>query len=199
MTGFFHIEKPGTVLSTHDRITLTLDNGDELRFADARRFGFVRLVTLAGPEAMPLELAELGPEPLSRAFTGKVMLERARNRKCPVKVFIMDQTVVVGVGNIYASEALFLAGIDPRRHAGTLDGAEWTRLVAAVKAVLRSAVRKGGSTIKNYRTVDGSEGGFQQTLKVYGKRDETCPICGCEVETIRLGGRSTFFCPDCQR
>ena len=198
MTGYFHLETVDAPLEKHDRVALVLRGGDELRYADARRFGFVVPVELPEPGGFPAELSHLGPEPLARAFSGGAMLERARGRACPVKVFIMDQEVVVGVGNIYASEALFAAGIDPRRAAGDLDIAEWNRLVAEIKAVLRYAIRKGGSTIRNYRTVDGSEGGFQRTLKIYGKTDGECPVCGGPVHVIRQGGRSTFFCPECQ-
>lgn len=198
MTGYFHLEAVAAPLEKHDRVALVLRGGDELRYADARRFGFVVPAELPEPGGFPPELAHLGPEPLGRSFTGRLMLERARCRACPVKVFIMDQGVVVGVGNIYASEALFSAGIDPRRAAGDLELDEWNRLVAEIKAVLRYAIRKGGSTIRNYRTVDGSEGGFQRTLKIYGKTGGECPACGGPVHVIRQGGRSTFFCPECQ-
>ena len=198
MTGFFHVEASDAALLKHDRVVFPLDRNEELRFADARRFGFVKAVTLPSPGGIPDELAALGPEPLERSFTGTVMRERARGRKGPVKTFIMDQAVVVGVGNIYASEALHAAGVDPRRSAASLSVKEWTRLVAEIKATLRQAIRKGGSTIKNYRTVDGSEGGFQRALRVYGRAGKECPGCGGMVETIRLGGRSTFFCPHCQ-
>lgn len=111
----------------------------------------------------------------------------------------MDQAVVVGVGNIYASEAFFAAGIDPRRMAGDLTGEECILLAEKIKAVLRDAIRKGGSTIRNYRTVDGTEGAFQRSLMIYGKKGGTCPVCGTPVATVRQGGRSTFFCPNCQR
>lgn len=199
MTGFFHLEPAGSELLKHDRAVFPLDGGEELRYSDARRFGFVDLVALAEPGEWPAELAGLGLEPLGRGFGAAVMAARSRGRKCPVKNFIMDQAVVVGVGNIYASEALHLAGIDPRRAAGNLSSDEWERLVKAVKSVLRRAVRAGGSTIRNYRTVDGGEGGFQRALHVYGRKGDVCAVCGAEVSMIRQGGRSTFFCPGCQR
>lgn len=198
MTGYFHIDPASEPRHKHDRVVFLMDRGDELRYADARRFGFVKPVRLSA-EGIPEELARLGPEPLDRAFTGKAMLRRAEGRTCPVKVFIMDQEVVVGVGNIYASEALFLSGIDPRRAAGDLALEEWTRLVAKIKVVLRDAIKSGGSTIRNYRTVDGSEGGFQRVLRVYGRAGEFCSVCGNGVELVRLGGRSTFFCSRCQK
>lgn len=198
MTGQFRIEPATEAALRHDRVAFSLAGGEELRYADARRFGFVLLAANDGPDGYPSQLADLGPEPLGRGFAARAMLERAYGRKCPVKTFIMDQAVVVGVGNIYASEALFAAGVDPRRAAADLTPDEWGRLVAQIKAVLRQAVRKGGSTIKNYRSVDGSEGGFQRVLKVYGRGGDACPDCGTPVATVRLGGRSTFFCPRCQ-
>lgn len=199
MTGFFHIEPAAIPRHRHDRIAFLLDGGEELRYADARRFGFVVLTSLSGPERWPEELADLGPEPLERRFSGRALAARAAGRRTPVKVFIMDQRVTVGVGNIYASEALHAAGIDPRRPVGDVALGEWNRIAAEIKAVLRKAIRQGGSTIKNYRTVNGSEGGFQRELRAYGKKNGTCPDCGAGVETIRLGGRSTFFCPVCQK
>lgn len=199
MTGYFHVESAGSERHKHERVVFHLRGGDELRFADARRFGFVKAVTLPEPGGCPDELAHLGVEPLCRLFSARAMRERAAaRRKCPVKVFVMDQAVVVGVGNIYASEALFAAGIDPCRPASDLSEEEWRRLVDAIKTVLRKAIRKGGSTIRNYRTVDGSEGAFQRALNVYGKAGEACPVCGTDVKTMRQGGRSTFYCPHCQ-
>ncbi len=198
MTGCFRVEPADSPRHRHDRVYFPLDRGEELRYADARRFGFVKPVTLSGPGGLPEELAGLGPEPLDRRFTGRVLMERAAGRRSPVKIFIMDQAVVVGVGNIYASEALFLAGVHPKRPASDLSPEEWIRLVAKIKAVLRDAIRQGGSTIRSYRTVDGSEGGFQQALRVYGRAGQPCPVCGSPVEALRLGGRSTFFCPECQ-
>lgn len=199
MTGYFHMEAAESPLEKHDRAVLLFGGGEELRFADARRFGFVDLAELPGSGEWPAEFAALGVEPLGRAFTGRALRAVAENRKCPVKVFIMDQRIVVGVGNIYASEALHLAGIDPRRAAGSLSPGEWDGLAKAIKAILRKAVRKGGSTIRNYRTVDGSEGLFQRHLRIYGKADDVCPVCGGPVHVTRQAGRSTFFCPECQR
>lgn len=199
MTGYFHMEPADALLHQHDRLVFSLRGGEELRFSDARRFGFVQLVELPCQDGMPVELHALGPEPLEKRFTGNTLQEKAEGRKCPVKVFIMDQEVVVGVGNIYASEALHAAGVDPRRAASNLTGEEWGRVVAEIKAVLRRAIRRGGSTIRNYRGVDGSEGRFQRSLRIYGKTGGECPDCGETVQVIRLGGRSTFFCPKCQK
>ncbi|MDR3211929.1 MAG: bifunctional DNA-formamidopyrimidine glycosylase/DNA-(apurinic or apyrimidinic site) lyase [Planctomycetota bacterium] len=198
MTGSFRLEKPGVEVGKHDRIVLTLADGEELRYADPRRFGFLKPVGLEGQERWPPELARLGPEPLDPAFRASVLEARAVGRRTPVKTFIMDQATVVGVGNIYASEALFRSRIDPRRLAKDLSSAEWRRLVAAIRKILRQAIQSGGSSIRNYRRVDGREGGFQRSLQVYGRGGESCPACDGEVEIIRQGGRSTFFCPRCQ-
>lgn len=199
MTGSFRVERSRTPPHKHDRAVIVLDNGDELRYRDARRFGFIKPVDIDEFGADPAELRGLGPEPLSRGFTGRTLHSRAARRTTPVKALLMDQGVVAGVGNIYASEALHAAGIDPRRPAADLDGDEWARVAAEVKAVLRKSIGKGGSTIRSYRGVDGAEGGFQLSLKVYGKRGEACPRCRGTIEAIRQGGRSTFFCRHCQR
>ncbi|MCC8167425.1 MAG: bifunctional DNA-formamidopyrimidine glycosylase/DNA-(apurinic or apyrimidinic site) lyase [Planctomycetes bacterium] len=199
MTGSFRIVPDLEPYEKHDRLAIGLDNGESLRFADMRRFGFVKLVRLDSGTGEPDEFARLGPEPLDRTFTGRELWRRCEGRTCPIKNHIMNQEVVVGVGNIYASEALFIAGISPERPAGELDRAEADALVAAIKKVLRAAIRSGGSTIRNYRTVDGREGGFQRVIRVYGRAGERCRRCGGTVASIRQGGRSTFYCPTCQR
>ncbi len=199
MTGSFRIEPATEPFQKHDRLAIGLDGGESLRFADMRRFGFVKLVGLDPATGDPDDFARLGPEPLGRSFTGRELLRRSAGRTCPIKNHIMNQEVVVGVGNIYASEALFIAGISPERPAGDLAPAEADALVAAIKKVLRAAIRSGGSTIQNYRTVDGREGGFQRVIRVYGRAGERCRRCGGTVASIRQGGRSTFFCPGCQR
>lgn len=199
MTGFFHIDPAATPPEKHERLAVALTDGSELRFCDARRFGFVALSKLEQGGEWPEELSHLGPEPLEKSFSAKAMLHRAVGRKVPIKTFIMDQPVVVGVGNIYASEALFAARIHPCRRAGDLTLREWTVLVSEIKKVLRKALRSGGSTIRNYRTVDGSEGFFQRSLRVYGKASAPCPVCSTPITTLRLSGRSSFLCPNCQR
>lgn len=198
MTGSFRLENARQPVEKHDRIALLFANGQELRYADARRFGFVQLVRYPPSGGDPEELARLGPEPLGRGFTARAMLERAGGRRCPVKVFLMDQEVVAGVGNIYATEALFLAGVSPLRLAGEVGLGEWRRIVGETKKVLRGAIKAGGSTIRDYRGLDGGEGAFQRALRLYGRKDGRCPRCGTEIVTLRVGGRGTFYCPHCQ-
>ena len=198
MTGSFRICPIQEEPAKHDRVHFRLDQGEELRFADARRFGFVQPVTLREAGGLPVELASLGPEPLSREFSAKSMLNHATRRKMPIKPFIMDQTVVVGVGNIYANEALFAAGINPTRPALSLNPDEWRRLTKAIRQILREAIKRGGSSIRTYRQVDGNEGAFQLSLQVYGKANTPCPRCNAPLITERQSGRSTFFCGKCQ-
>lgn len=198
MTGSLRVEAADIARHPHDRAALLFADGDELRFSDARRFGFMQLIDLPCRDGLPAALDKLGPEPLERRFTGDTLAVRAAGRSCAVKVFVMDQSVVVGVGNIYASEALHAAGVDPRRSAASLSAEEWGAVVREIKAVLRRAIKSGGSTIRDYRGVDGSEGRFQRELRIYGKAGKPCPVCGSDIETVRLGGRSTFYCRRCQ-
>lgn len=199
MTGSFRVEPANLPRQGHDRAAFPLSDGNELRYADPRRFGFVKPVELPVPGGDPEDLSRLGPEPLDRSFTGKILFAVSRQRRTPVKVFLMDQEVVAGVGNIYASEALHAAEIDPARIAGELSMAECARVATEVKRVLRKSIGRGGSTIKDYRRVDGNEGKFQLSLKVYGRAGLSCARCGGTVAVSRQGGRSTFYCPDCQR
>lgn len=198
MTGAFHLAPADQQPDKHDRVSLTFVDGMELRFRDARRFGFVSLTRLPCAGADPSELGAIGYEPLDRSFSAKSIAEKAKRRTSAVKTFIMDQRIVAGVGNIYASEALFMAGVHPGRQTGAITSGEWKKIVAAIKNVLRQAIKAGGSTINNYRTVDGSEGGFQRRLRVYGRKGGACPRCGGIIAMARMGGRSSFYCPDCQ-
>jgi formamidopyrimidine-DNA glycosylase len=173
-----------------------LRGGHALRFHDPRRFGAV-LWTTAPAEQHPL-LKDLGPEPLERDFTGDYLFERSRARKIAVKLFIMDSHSVVGVGNIYANEALFLAGIRPGVAAGRLTRARCAALVAAIQDVLRAAIEQGGTTLRDFVGGDGKPGYFAQQLHVYGRADQPCTTCGTPVRGTRQGQRSTCYCPQCQ-
>jgi formamidopyrimidine-DNA glycosylase len=151
------------------------------------------------PEAWRAWEARLGVEPLGTQFTAKWLREEAARSRVAIKVWLMDQRHVVGVGNIYASEALFRAKLDPRRPAHTLTAAEARRLHDAVRAVLQDAIHFRGTTLIDYRDASGERGGFAERLKVYGRAGEPCPVCGTPIERIVQGGRSTFFCPRCQK
>jgi len=201
MTGAFRIEPADAPASRHDRVAWVLSDGRVWRFADVRRFGSVQPCELPGAGATPACLQHLGPEPLGSAFTGDYLHCATRGRRRPIKNLIMDQGVVVGVGNIYANEALFRAGLRPRRASGRLSRAACLRLVAAVKEVLEEAISYGGTTISDYRQVDGTEGKFRTRLDAYGRHGEPCPRCGdgALIRRVVLGGRASFYCPRCQR
>jgi formamidopyrimidine-DNA glycosylase len=168
-----------------------------LRLRDPRRFGAV-LWTREDPERHPL-IAPLGIEPLAPAFGGDWLHAATRKRGTAIKLFLMDSHVLVGVGNIYASESLFRAGIDPRTPAGRLSRKRCMRLAEAVKATLEAALAAGGSTLRDFIHSDGGAGWFQQQHNVYGREGEPCRVCGSRVRALRTGQRSTFFCPRCQR
>lgn len=198
MTGTLRLDEQDTAPGRHDHLDLELDDGRILRFRDPRRFG---LAVLRRPDenGRIAELAALAPEPLSDAFSGDYLHRISHGRKSPVKNFIMDQRRVVGVGNIYASESLFRAGIRPTLPAGKLSRPRCQRLVEAIRDILSAAIAAGGTTISDFHGVDGSEGAFVRALKVYGREGKPCPECGRPIRKTVLGGRSTFYCPGCQR
>jgi len=181
----------------HDHLDLVLDNGERLRLTDPRRFGAL-LWTEGDPAAHPL-LAALGPEPLGEGFDGDYLYSRTRGRRQAIKTLIMDSHVVVGVGNIYANEALFRAGIHPARPAGRISAARCERLAAAIRGVLAEAIELGGTTLRDFHASDGRPGYFRLQLAVYDRGAEPCRTCAGPIRVIRLGQRSTFYCPRCQR
>jgi len=171
--------------------------GRLLRYVDARRFGMLDVVD--GREADHRLLCRLGPEPFDAAFDGAALHARTRSRRTPIKSFLMDARNVVGVGNIYAAEALFRAGVRPTRTARRLDRRACDALAAAVRSTLAEAVRAGGTTIRDYVGVDEDAGRFQQRLAVYGRAGEPCRTCAATIRRVLLAGRATFYCPRCQR
>jgi formamidopyrimidine-DNA glycosylase len=197
MSGNLRVLPASTPRLTHDHFDLVLDSGETLRFNDPRRFGSLQLVE-GDPAKHPL-LRHLGPEPLEAGFDGGTLWRASRKRRVAVKQFIMDAKVVVGVGNIYASEALFRAGIRPGRQAGGLTRAECDRLAAAIRRVLAKAIEVGGTTLRDYVGVDGNPGYFRQKLFVYERAGEPCRKCGTPVRQRVQGQRSTYWCPACQK
>ena len=181
----------------HRRATLLLDTGAELTYRDVRRFGTWEL--LDEGHLRPYLAARLGPEPLAPSFTAARLGALAAGRRAPVKAFLLDQRRIAGVGNIYADEALWRAGIHPRKPACDLDGAEIVRLHRAVRAALRRGVELQGSTLRDYVTPDGADGGMQREFHVYGRLGEPCDRCGAPIERIVVAGRGTWLCPRCQR
>ena len=196
MSGVMRVLPADAPLGAHDHVDLGLDDGRVLRFTDPRRFG---CLLWQPPGAVHELLAGLGPEPLSDAFGGDTLFNASRGKKASVKVFLMDQSVVVGVGNIYAAEALFEAGIRPTTPAGRVTRERYARLAAAVKRILGYAIERGGTTLRDFLNPDGLPGYFEQELFVYGREGEACKVCGTALKGMRLGQRATVWCPRCQR
>jgi formamidopyrimidine-DNA glycosylase len=197
MSGSLRVLPADTPPGIHDHIDLVLDDGCCLRLKDPRRFGSLHW---AEPPVMahPL-LAQLGPEPLSPGFDGAHLHRLSRGRRAPVKTFIMDSHIVVGVGNIYASEALHRAGIHPRRPAGRIALPRYERLAAGIKTVLAAAIAEGGTSLRDFVQEDGNPGYFARALRVYGRAGLPCSDCGAPIRQQRIGQRSSFYCAACQR
>jgi len=197
MSGSLRRCAPGTPLKPHDHLVFHLDDGFEIRLHDPRRFGCCLPLT-EPPQLHPL-LAALGPEPLGEDFHGDMLFRLSRGRRAAVKAFIMNQQVVVGVGNIYASEALFLAGIRPGRAAGRVSRREYHDLVSQIRTVLTDAITQGGTTLRDFVREDGTHGYFRQQLRVYGREGQPCVTCATPIRNRRIGNRASTYCPRCQR
>jgi formamidopyrimidine-DNA glycosylase len=194
----------GAPLETHDHVVFETDAGDVIRFNDARRFGMMDLVASDDLASHKL-LCNLGPEPLGNRFDGKSLAASLKGRRTPIKAALLDQKVVAGLGNIYACEALFFAGLSPRRQAYTVQGGRAERLAWAVRDVLLRAIDAGGSSLRDFVQADGELGYFQHHWAVYGREGDACPGCDCDhrkpggVRRLVQSGRSTFYCPTRQR
>jgi formamidopyrimidine-DNA glycosylase len=197
MSGSLRVLPAGTLPRKHDHVDFEFDSGMVLRFNDPRRFGSIHFQR-AEAGLHPL-LRQLGVEPLSDEFTGAWLKRAACGRRLPVKSLLMDAKVVVGVGNIYANEALFLAGIRPTTAAGRVTLAGYERLAAAVRQVLAGAIAMGGTTLRDFVNQDGQPGYFRQSLYVYGREGLPCKCCGAVLRGVRIGQRATVFCRNCQR
>jgi formamidopyrimidine-DNA glycosylase len=197
MSGSLRLVKRDAPIRTHDHWDIRVDSGWVLRFHDPRRFGSL-LWTETDPTLHPL-LAKLAPEPLSDAFDGEYLFRATRKRSVAIKQLIMNSQLVVGVGNIYASEALFRAKVSPRRAARRLTRRETAALARAIKDVLGEAIKIGGTTLRDYVNADGAPGYFSQKLFVYERAGEACRVCKSPVRQFVQGQRSTYWCPTCQR
>lgn len=197
MSGSLRLVPDGTPLQKHDHVDLVFP-GTVLRFRDPRRFGTVLWHTDGPVELHPL-LAVLGVEPLSPQFDGDWLYAATRKRTTPIKPLLMDSHLLVGVGNIYASEALFRAGIAPTRAAGSIGRERCHRLAAAIRATLEESIAAGGSSVRDYVHSDGGAGSFQVICAVYGRENQPCRTCGTPIRALRQAGRTTFHCPRCQR
>jgi len=196
MTGSVFIVDRGAPAAIHDHVDIELDSGKVLRFRDPRRFGSFHLSRT--PLEHPL-LSKLGPEPLGDDFNGEYLWQKSRGRKVSIKQFIMNAQVVVGVGNIYASESLYLAGINPKRAAGRTARHRYDALADAIKDILARAIKAGGTTLRDFYGGDGEPGYFKQQLEVYDREGEHCRCCNTLITAFVQGQRSTYYCKSCQR
>lgn len=197
MSGRISLLQQDEPAQKHDHFEIHFKNGYILRLRDPRRFGAV--LWCEGEVGQHVLLQSLGPEPLEEAFSGELLYSKTRTRLAPVKNVIMDSTVVVGVGNIYASESLFRAGIHPEIAANRISKTRYQRLAEEIRATLQDALKAGGSSLRDFFGTDGNPGYFQQQYFVYGRTGQPCRKCGTAIKSIKLGQRSTFYCPACQR
>ena len=201
MSGSIRIHQAQPPIGKHDHIVLTMGSGmanaaeSWIVFNDPRRFGWLDLYR---GEVHPM-LVDMGPEPLGNSFSADHLVAALAGRKGPIKTALLDQALVAGIGNIYACEALFMAGLSPRRNAGTIRGGRADRLVAAIRSVLASAIEDGGTSLRDHVQPGGEIGYFVQRLTVYGRDGQLCGTCGATIRRIIQSGRSSFYCPDCQR
>jgi formamidopyrimidine-DNA glycosylase len=180
----------------HDHMQMEFENGPTIVFNDPRRFGFI---TLFLRSEVPSHFEGLGPEPLEKDFHAEYLFQASRKKNTPIKSFLLDQKTVAGLGNIYVCEALHRAGVSPRRKAGRTTMKESEKLVVAIRKILAEAIKAGGSTIRDYRNAEGDAGAFQLRFKVYGRAGLSCPKCKTEIKILRQAGRSSFWCPQCQK
>lgn len=200
MTGKLGIFSSGEAAQPHDHAVWSLDGDTEMRFNDVRRFGSLHL--LQPEEADDLEktvIRNTGPEPFDPSFNGSYLHEKAAGKSKPVKSFLMDNSTVAGIGNIYANESLFAAGIRPTKACGKVSRKKWQQLADEIRKVLLFAIECGGSTISDFLGASGEKGYFQINFKVYGKKNQPCPCCSTPLKQVKIGGRASFYCPRCQR
>lgn len=196
MSGSVRIVPHDSPIDKHDHLDIVMSNGKLLRYNDPRRFG--AWLWTDNLDEFHLFL-KLGPEPLSTQFNGEYLFKKSRKKTTPVKTFIMDNAVVVGVGNIYDNESLFLAKLHPTKPAGKLTKAQCQNLVEIIKQVLTKSIEQGGTTLKDFLQPDGRPGYFAQELMIYGHKGKPCPNCATSIETMVIGQRNTYFCPKCQK
>lgn len=198
MEGKYFFKKHGDKINKHEHIIFDLDNDEELRYMDTRKFGKMYLIKKedinnTGP------LKDLGLEPWDDNLTSEYLLNKYKNKRLPIKTVLLDQGIIVGIGNIYADEILFLTKINPLKKCNLLNKEECEKIIKYTREVLEKAIKMGGSTIRTYSSVDGVHGLFQNELLVHGKDKDACPECNNKIEKIRVGGRGTYYCPKCQK
>lgn len=200
MTGQLFWTRPDESVQTHCRVRLFMEDDRELRFVDQRTFGQMWAVPAGmSPEQIITGLQKLGPEPLSEAFTPDYLKTQLHHRMRPIKNALLDQSILAGVGNIYADEALFLSGIRPQKLCSRLRGKQFQRIHAAIQDVLTQAIASRGTTFSNFRDVEGINGNYGQQAWVYDREGEPCRVCGTPIQRLKLAGRSAHFCKNCQK
>lgn len=196
MTGSLRLCSSDEPKRQHDHVEMTLSCGRILRYHDPRRFGYLKY--FKDEKKLLDSFAHYGVEPLSEAFNEQYLWQLSRGVRQPVKNFIMNQKIVVGVGNIYACEALFIAKIHPETAAGKVTKKSYKNLINSIKTVLQTAIKQGGTTLKDFENAEAKPGYFQQALQVYGRKAQPCLTCQTLIKTVKLGGRNSFYCPNCQ-
>jgi formamidopyrimidine-DNA glycosylase len=197
MTGRLWVADAGRPQHAHEHVVIALQGGRELRYADARRFGLMRVVKSENVDT-DRRLKSLGPEPLAEDLRAEALYRSTRGRKQPIKSLLMDTRALAGIGNIYACEALYRSGVNPRRAVGRIGRQVWERLLQNLRDVLQEAITAGGTTIRDFQNAEGNAGYFTVSLRVYGREGEPCARCGGRIRRIVQAGRSTFYCPRCQ-
>jgi len=198
MTGQLWVSEAQRPARPHEHVVIALDDGRQLRFADARRFGLLRLLRSEHLHRDP-RLKDPGPEPLDAGLTPAALHRATRGRQKPVKNFLMDTRSIAGVGNIYACEALYRSKVSPKRPVGKITQGAWEEILASLREVLNEAITAGGTTLRDFLNADGDAGYFAISLRVYDREGKPCRRCATKIRRIVQAGRSTFFCPRCQR
>lgn len=198
MTGQLWVADRGRARRAHEHVVIRLDDGRDLRFADARRFGLVRVMRSDRVDRDP-RIRGLGPEPLDPSLDGAALFRATRGRRKPIKNFLLDTRAIAGVGNIYACETLHRSGINPKRAVGRIGSAAWDRLLKDLRDVLNEAIEAGGTTLRDFLNAEGEVGYFSTSLRVYDRAEKPCGACGAAIRRIVQAGRSTFYCSRCQR
>ena len=198
MEGKYFFKSKDDEILKHEHVIFVLDNGEELRYMDTRKFGKMYLIMKEDIDKIG-PLKELGLEPWDDNLTSDYLLEKYEKKKLPIKSVLLDQSIIVGIGNIYADEILFLCKINPLKKCNEITKKEAFNIIKYTREVLEEAIKKGGTTIRSYSSVDGVHGLFQEELLVHGKEKGKCPACNGNIEKIRVGGRGTYYCPKCQK
>lgn len=198
MEGKYFIKNKNDQINKHEHVIFNLDNNQELRYMDTRKFGKMFLIQKENIDTIG-PLKELGLEPFDKNLTPNYLKEKIKNKIIPIKTALLDQSIIAGIGNIYADEILFLSHVNPLKKSNTLKEKELNNIIKSTKEVLNKAIAKGGTTIHTYTSVDGIKGTYQDSLFVHNKEKELCKVCQTQIKKIKVGGRGTYYCPHCQK